>query len=448
MFEFIPRMTQIKEMRSQISELQHSISILLGDNVTQSTTRGNPYPNFKSAIVEMAKKYEGTATWGVQQIRNIIDVRAAFTIGQGIKLVQKDGSQTESREMKFLKEFVQLNDLDEEGPIDLAKESEIEGRCLVKLFANTEKKQIEYRFISYSVNSYKIETDPEDYKKYLKANYRNTATQKDVSLESKDFIYKKFAGRIEKVNDIMPKVAMVLRQCEDLDKALSDWREMNKLFASPTPYFECLTEEAAKKMQTALQLLNWKIGKAFAGTAKFSLVGITDSGKDSLEKEIITNAKMISGAVGVPVHFLGFPDLMSNRSTSTDLFEFIMASTAKERGVWAGFYEELFDKAIEKANTDLKTNLEPGKVKAEILQVSDAKIQELASVWLPLYTGGVIDLDYMLSKIPDVDPKKVKTALDEAQQKMVDSIKKQEAAAGNQGDEGQSSGDQSSGGAQ
>jgi len=437
MFEIFPRMTLVKEMRAQMAEMQHSISILLGDNVTQSTTRGNQYTDYKTAINEISKKYEGTATWGIQQIRNIIDVRAAFTVGQGIKLVQKDGSQTESREFKLLKEFVQFNNLDEEGPIDLAKESEIEGRCLVKLFANIEKKQIEYRFISYSVNSYKIETDPEDYKKYTKASYRNTVAQKDVSLDSEDFIYKKFAGRIEKVNDIMPKVAMVLRQCEDLDKALADWREMNKLFAAPTPYFECLTEEAAKKMQDALRLLNWKIGKAFAGTAKFSLVGITDSGKDSLEKEIITNAKMISGAVGVPVHFLGFPDLMSNRSTSTDLFEFIMASTAKERSVWAGFYEEMFDKAIKKANVDFKFNLEPGKVKVEILQVSDAKIQELASVWLPLYTGNVIDLDYMLSKIPDIDPKKVKTALNEKQLKMVEDIKRQEAiATANQGNSG------------
>jgi hypothetical protein len=153
-----------------------------------------------------------------------------------------------------------------------------------------------------------------------------------------------------------------------------------------------------------------------------------------LEKEIITNAKMISGNVGIPIHFLGFPDLMSNRATSTDLFELIMASTAKERLVWAGFYEEMFDKALTKANK----NFTPGQVKAEILQVSDAKIQELASVWLPLYTGGVIDLDYMLSKIPDIEPSKVKKSLDDAQLKMVADIKAQEdAAAKQEGQDGQ-----------
>jgi len=435
MFEIFKSPIRVKEMRRQMADLQHSVSILLGDQITASTSRGNPYPNYRAAITEIANKYEGTATWGVQQVRNIIDVRSAFVIGQGIKLVQKDGSDIKSREMEFLEQFIELNDLDEEGPLDLAKESDIEGRCLVKLVANIEKKMIEYRFISFSVNGYKIETDAEDYKKYLRASYRDSKNQKDVVIDVKDFIYKKFAGRIEKVNDIMPKIAMVLRQCEDLDKSLYDWREMNKLFASPTPYFKCASKEESNAMQTRLASMNWKIGKILAGTAEYSLIGMTDSGKDSLEKEIITNAKMISGATGVPVHFLGFPDLMSNRSTSTDLFEFITASTAKERGVWAGFYEEMFDKVIEKANAELKQNLEPGKIKVEILQVSDAKIQELANVWLPLYTGGVIDLDYMLAKIPDIDPKKVKAYKAAEDAKMLESIKAQEVSA-NTGDQG------------
>jgi hypothetical protein len=428
MFEIFKAPIQVREMRRQLAEVQNTVSVLLGDAVSVTTTLGNPYTNYRTAITEIAKKYEGTAQWGVQQLRNIIDVRSAFVIGQGLKLVQKDGSQEKTRELEFLEEFIEANDLDEEGPIDLAKESEIEGRCLVKLFANVEKGVIEYRFVSYSVNGYKITTDPSDYKKYLTASYRDSANQKDVVIDAKDFVYKKFAGRIEKVNDIMPKVAMVLRQCEDLDKALTDWREMNRYFASPTPYFKCLTADEAAKMRTALTAMNWKIGKVLTGTAEFSLVGMTDSGKDSLEKEIITNAKMISGAVGVPVHFLGFPELMSNRAVSTDLFEFINASTSKERAVWAGFYEELFNKVIEKANVELKTNLEPGKVECEILQVSDAKIQELASVWLPLYTGGVIDLDYMLTKIPDIDPKKVKAAKAVEEQKMLSAIKEQEAS--------------------
>ena len=67
----------VKEMRSQIADLQNSVSILLESSLNRSTV-GNPYPNPNDAIAELAKKYEGTAEWGIQQIRNIIDVRSAL----------------------------------------------------------------------------------------------------------------------------------------------------------------------------------------------------------------------------------------------------------------------------------------------------------------------------------------------------------------------------------
>ena len=428
MFEKLNPIRIFKAYETKIATLEHSVDILLGE-ITERRTRGNPYTAPNDAIAEVAAKYEGTAIWGIMQVRNIIDVRAAFTIGQGIKIVDK-GETTpgkKSREMEHIEQFIKDNDLDEEGPIDLAKEAEIEGRCLVKVIKDEKKRTAEYRFVSYSDMKYKIETDPDDYKKYIKATYKTLGPNgKDVVVEAKDFVYKRFAGRVTKVNEIMPKIAMVLVQCENLDKALADWREMNKYYASPTPYFECLDMAAAEKMQTALTKINWKIGKALAGVGKFQMVGMTDTGKDSLEKEIVTNAKMISGDTGIPIHFLGFPDLMSNRSTSTDLFEMIMASTAKERLVWAGFYEELFDKALVAGNSNYKT----GVIKVEILQVSAAKIQELVEVWLPLFTAQVIDLDYMLARIPDADPRAMRKRLDEVGTRMLQQIKESEAQPG------------------
>jgi len=420
-----PDNVTVKELKMEVSKLQYSISILLGDNIRVNTD-GNPYPDYKTAIAEVAKKYEGIAEWGVQQVRNIVDVRAAFTIGQGIKL---SGDRDKyPNEFDFIDEFLKFNNLDEEAPQDLAKEAEIEGRSLVKMVWDEEKQMSSYRFISYSINNYEVKTKDNDYQKYTEVVYKlNGADQK---IEAKDFVYKKFAGRICKVNDIMPKVAMILRHCEDLDKALYDWRLINNLFAAPTPYFKCQNAEEAKKLQAVLKELNWKIGKALCGTAEFSLVGVDGTGIDSLEKEIVSLIKVISGNTGVPVHFLGFPDLMSNRAVSTDLFESLNASTSKEKHVWEGFYEELFDKAIEQYNANTKkTRLQTGVVKAQIISFTAEQMNQLANIWLPLFQANVIDLDYMLSKIPDADPKKIKKSADEANQKMLQSIKDQEAAA-------------------
>lgn len=421
MFELFKAPIRIKEMRQTIGDLQNSISILIGDAVEKTTNRGNPYRTYQAAISAIATKYEGTAEWGIQQVRNIIDVRSAFIIGQGMKLVCDDEN---SRELEFIEEFVKHNNLDEEMPQELSKEAEIEGRMLVRLIPNTEKTQIDMRFVSYSGNNYTIKTSEDDYQKYISANYRTKS--KDVILQETEFVYKKFAGRVDKVNEIMPKVAMILRHCEDLDKALYDWRMANFYFSAPTPYFKCTTAQEVTSFTDKLKSTNWKLGKLLVGTADFSMVEISGSGLASLEKEIVTLAKFISGATGVPVHFLGLPDLMSNRAVSTDLFEFINASTNKERHIWEGFYEELFDKVLTMANVNLKRGYKTGTVKANILSITEAQVNQLSNVWLPLYVAGVIDLDYILSKIPDADKDSIKQSQMDSALKMLEGIKAQE----------------------
>lgn len=428
----VEKKQKLETLQKRVVELQNSLSILIGDAVTVNSTLGNPYVNYREAILEMAKKYEGTAQWGVQQVRNIIDVRSAFIIGQGFKLkedgVQEGEANKQSREMEFIQTFVKHNGLNEEKPQELSKEGEIEGRCLVRVFPNADGKNVEFRFVPYSVYDYKVTTDANDYEDFQTVTYRDAGSQSDVKLEKGSFVYRRFAGRLSKVNDIMPKVAMVLRHCEDLDKALWDWRTINNIFAAPTPYFKCAESSDVDPLLKKLASLNWKIGKVFAGVADFQMVGADGAGLDSLMKEIETLAKIISGATGVPVHFLGFTDLMSNRSTSTDLFEFINASVNKERKIWEGFYQDLFDCAIEKFNAMTKGTLQKGKVKVEVLTLTEAQLRLLSEVWLPLYTAGVIDLDYFLGKIPDIDPEKVKSAQDEAAQRMLESIKANEAA--------------------
>lgn len=419
-FNIFPSKIEVKELRKQVGELQNSISILIG-NATEVNSNVNPYKDFKTAIAELAKKYEGTADYGSTQIGNIIDIRSAFIIGQGLNVVCEDQN---SRELEFINDFIKLNNLDEEMPQELAKEAEVEGRVLVKIAPNQDKRNIDMRFISYTANNYTVTSAANDYQKYEKVTYK--AKTDDVSIEEKDFIYKKFAGRIDKVNDIMPKCAKVLKLCENLDKALTDWRSANYFFAVPTPYFLCKDKTEVDATYQKMKDVNWKVGKFFAGTADFKMIEIAGSGLNSIEKEIVALAKNISGATGVPVHFLGLPDLMSNRAVSTDLFEFINASTNKERHVWEGFYEELFDKALTMSNDLFKTGFRTGIVKTKINTITEAQIRQLVEVWLPLYTAGAITLDYLLSKIPDINPDEVKKAQNESSMKMLEDIKRQE----------------------
>lgn len=420
---FVPA-RKFAKLEQSFYEMQVALANL---QETASTATGNPYKEYKTAIKELVKKYDGEADWGNYQARSIIDVRAAFTIGNGIQAIERDQktgkskpdqSGTFQKEMDFINAFIQHNDLDEEGAQEFAKEAELEGRILFKLIPNKDKKQIDLRFLSFDDLGYEVQNKEGDYKVYESVSYK-TSTE-EVELEMGKFVYKRFAGRANKVNEFRPKVATILRVIEDLDKALKDLRKINNLFASPTPHFDCEDETSARSLYKTLKDINWNVGK-FLTTAKvtFNMVGTDTSGVDSIEKEITNCVKIISGTTGIPVHFLGLPDLMSNRSTSTDLFELIIASTNRERKTWIGCYEEVFMRAMEMSNSEFKTNFNVNAVSCDIPQITAAKLKELVEVWLPLFTANVIDLDYFLSMIPDADPEAIKESNRKAAEEMV-----------------------------
>lgn len=411
------------------------------NDATTDAATGNPYSTYDTAIAELSKKYEGIADWGCDQARTIVDTRAAFTIGNGIQITEIDpktgkamlvASGKFTKEQDFVRQFIQNNNLDEENAQEFAKEAEIEGRILFKLIPNQEKKSIDLRFLSYNTNHYKVISNSNDYLTYERVEYKTNSTE--VVLKQPEFVYKKFAGRTDKVNDVMPRTATILRKLEALDKALKDLRDINNLFASPTPWFDCEDSNDARDLATKLAKINWKPGKFLTTTkTKFSMVGADVAGAESLVKEIVSICKVISGVTGIPVHFLGLPDLMSNRAVSTDMFEMIVASTNRERKTWIGTYEELFKKAMLMSNEVFGTTFNPDSVSCDIPQVTAEKLRELVDVWLPLLRENVIDLDYILGKIPDADVERIKASAEAEAQKQLDILKAQEAANANQG---------------
>ena len=426
---------EIKTLQQSLYELQ--ITLAMVESTSDKSGTGNPYKGYEQNVLALGEKYEGVADWGNFQARTIIDVRSAFIIGNGIQVVETDPvtkktiigkNQKYKKEVDFIEGFISRNDLDEEMAQDLAKEAEIEGKMLLKLVpTDKETKQIDMRHMSYSTYKYKVKAADDDYKVYEEVKYKVGGDEK--TLKKKEFVYKKFAGRTDKVNDVISKTGTVLRQIEDLDKALRDLRQINNLFASPTPHFNCEDGAAAEELHKLLKRTNWKIGKYLTTTkTTFTMVGVDAQGIDALIKEITALVKIISGTTGIPVHFLGLPDLMSNRSTSTDLFEMIIASTNRERKTWVGLYEELFNRVLEMSNETFKTNFTVGVVSCDIPQITAAKLKELTEVWLPLYQANVVDIDYMLSMIPDADPERIKEAALEEAKRTLEIIKAQETS--------------------
>jgi len=420
--------TEVKRLRS----IQENM-LIAGDEEKQAKYKGNSYPSYEKAVIEISRKYQGIADWGVLQTGNVIDLRAAFTIGQGLKLTAK--TENAENEMAFAQKFIEDNSLDHELAQDLAKEAEIEGKMLIKLFAesvadlNDEAKKrtkIMIRWVSWTQTKYKIETDANDYAKIEKAKWKE-ADKAEETLEPSAFVYKKFGGRLNMPNDAMPRVGKCLTQIDNLDKALRDWREINRLYAAPTPDFECEDAAQAKTINGVLNETNWKVGKAFAHTGKFSYVQPDASGQQAIESEIITLMKMISGTTGVPIHFLGAPELTTKYGAANEsLLELIEASTSKEREIWRGGYQELITKAMLIWNAKSKlTPLDPTKIGVELVRITQAQWDRVEKIYLPMYLGSALTLPGLLGQVPGFDVEAEKKRRDEEEGKALEKFTKE-----------------------
>lgn len=425
---------QIRSINQQNQILREQNRILSAQNVQFSKQilslteddpkfKSNTYKDYKSAVQEISNKYNALSSWGVFQTGSIIDLRAAFIISEGIKVTAKVKGQAKA-EIDFCTRFLEYNDLDKEVAQEFAKEAEIEGKILLRLFWEETPGIPSVRFISWTTKGYEIKTDPKDYLDYLKAEWKED--DKQIVIEAPDFVYKKFGGRVNEPNTAAPKIMKCLNLIEDLDKALRDLREINRLFTSPLLWVKFATSQDARKAQEDLDKANWKIRKGLCTNGEVNFAQPNISGIASLEKEIMIRAKMISGSTGIPVHYLGLPELLANRSTSDNLYDLVYASTLKERKIWEGAYQEIIAKAMTMTNAktgsdQLSTKLDPEKITVSIPFYSRQTWEQIEKVLLPLSLAGKISDELILSKIPNID----------AEEEIERKTKEKESAGGN-----------------
>jgi hypothetical protein len=428
------RRQQIQELQGENQQQKARIQelVVAQDNILTLTTQankkytGNRYNTYETAVPALALAYSGGSDWGGLQAGNIVDLRAAYIVGQGIKISKnatadaKGKAPDADREYAFAQRFIKANKLDHELPQDLAREGELEGKTLIKLFPREEKENgfegmdIILRWVSWTTNKYMVEVDKEDYLKLDKVTWTPSGGSL-ASLTPEECVYARFAGRLDIPNETMPRAAKCLTQIEDLDMALWDWRRINNLFAAPVLHIQCDTPEQAQKMAAAIESVNFLIGKAFAHTGVLNYAQPSAEGQKAIESEILTKMKLISGTTGVPINALGAPELTTKMGADSQAqLDLIAMSTMKEREVWRGTYQELIEKAMRMWNlTTRKTPLRPELIKVELPVVTEAQWERIVSTWLPVRTAKEITQKTFLSQIPGIDAEAEIEALDE-----------------------------------
>ena len=439
-------------LEGKVQELRKVQELLRKDILTLDSAEnayvGNDYRDYAAGVLAVSEKYSGTSEWGCLQTGAVIDLRAAFILGEGLKVVHRTETKEEAQaELDWAEDFLAYNALDAEMAHEIVKESEIEGKIALRLFWDVDEDMpykdypgmVSVRFISWLSKKYKIDVDPNDYLWYKRLFWpATTVTINNVStflpageVLEPEFVYKKFGGRLNDANDAQPKVMKCLTQIDRLDRALRDLREINHLFASPTPYFKCETPQQASALLAQIKDINWKIGKALASTAEFSLASADSVGVANIIAEIELNVKMISGTTGIPIHYLGLLDLLKNRATGDNTRELVMAATTREREIWIGAFEELLEKAMTFYN--LKTGgsqksteggkLDPSKIGVEIPLISQDHWTSLQNVLIPAALGGIISKEFVAGQIPGIDTEKEDELREAAEDKEMEQAK-------------------------
>ena len=421
--------------KGQNAQLLETQELLVDDILTlrrlraDQAWRGNDYPDYATAVKAISDKYNCKADWGCLQTGMIIDLRSAFILGEGIEIEPtqgpkpngKDGKteQPGAREMQWARDFLDYNDLDAEMAQEFAKEAEIDGKIVLTL--SYDKKpfrdwpgMISVTFVSWNAKQYKVKANPKDYTDYQELTWDPIASEgepvaKPETLKENVFVYKKFGGRLDKPNETQPKLQRCLTQIDRLDQALKDLRDIDHLYAAPTPDFEVKEKGQVADILAQIKDRNWKIGKAIVHTGTYSLKGPDAAGIATLVSEIELLCKMISGATGIPIHFLGLLDLLRNRATGDNTRELVNAATQKERTIWRGAYEELIEKAMkmfdEQVNAGLGKDklLDPQKIRVTINVMTQEHWDHLEKVMIPAALGNIISKEACAGQIPGIN---------------------------------------------
>ena len=138
-----------------------------------------------------------------------------------------------------------------------------------------------------------------------------------------------------------------------------------------------------------------------------------------LLKDMLASLKAIATTTGVPIHWLSWPELMSNRATAENLLEVVNIATKSSRLIWEESLEDLIWKAMRHSvDAGIESANIMGDFQIKLPLVSLNNLKAIMDVWLPL-VGDVISMATFRNMLPGIDP--------ETEQKLIEAERKKKA---------------------
>jgi len=382
------------------STTRHDIESLFYSSNASTSVPGivNSYTVYESQVENTYKKYNGEESFGNSMVRTIIDFRTAFIAGEGISVSCKD-----ERTAKWINNLIKHNKLNGSSLIKFVKGAEMSGQGIALLEPEEDTVNIYRKPYDY-VEPYRAVYDKET-NKLVDVQVKKTGSVGWVSLNLKNYVYIRTGGDDRSKSKPSTKTGVVLTDIDNYDRAIKDIRRNNHIFARVTPVFETDTASEAKNLKTWLSNVKWKIGTTFIGKAKFRYESPTTTVYKNIESELTSVVKTISSVTGVPVHWMGYVDLMSNRSTAESLYEVIKNATLNERTIWEEALYDIILKAqevyINEGGTEITLNRD-FEVKLPLIDFSNfyTRVQALSLA----HGDGAISMDDYRNALPGINP--------------------------------------------
>lgn len=401
----------VAEKEGEVQEAYRVVDILSATAVELESDAGNQYPTKTLAVDETYKKYQNLSQYGCPFVQRVINQRKALVMPYGVKLQLSEKAIREkyaaTEEMKYLDRVMDWNDFYEDREDTFCRYAEMEGQMLVMLDWNEdgdgESGLPRIKRVSWKDKHYEVVTkidDPDEVAEIF-WDVQGTVIDKRTLIPNAKPYWSYVA-----FNDVnlagTPVVSLILGNCENVDKSLGGWRKMNKFFGKLTPFFKAETWQEAQAIMQWIKKTGWTCGTGFAGRG-MELVGPDAASADTIYKEIRANMQVISGTTGIPIHYLGFADVLSSRATANSLTEPMEVLALTDVTKWRSFYEDMFDKCILLRNEELTSDLKPGMVKPKLIPVTDRQYERLRRFWMPARKDGLVSKELFISQLPDID---------------------------------------------
>lgn len=450
---------EVMQMRHEdvIGQVQASIGIsrrlnlaLNADDIIlddlDTGIRKNPYNTLEKQIVSLKRKYLSLDDFGNILCQKCVLLRAAFTMGGGVSAVIKktprqvddgtdnqieegviteeieaDGLQTteEARaegeavpgqnELDFILEFLEYNSLEGYRSDTLAIQRELEGAVLLVLHTvmdGGEFVNIAIEIVSWEQTRYELFYKTLDGRENVTAGIDRVewkVSGRKVTVPGERVVFLPF-GALPDAKEGVPTLAPVIRDLEEHDKNERQFDRSNKYNANPTTVNKWEDAEQAKQMHDKFEAgtASFKWGQVVNTTAEVTKLELEGVAHEAYALNIRNKVRNISAATGLPILLLGYPDLMSNRSTADFAADPMSVVSEQERKVWIDGLKSAFDKAIRlraEAETLGALKLEEGLIEPIIPFITARDLKIVKEIYMPMAKEGLLPVQALLEVV-------------------------------------------------